>query len=270
MMGWWWMVGMAWASDPASGEVAPAPVEAGAPEHDVPLAVPVGREPPPRAEPSRSERPLAVPGRRPLNAQDIDAIRTYRREHLSVRGFHEVWVGSTTTTTGYYGGRWGWWGGWGWSTPYVVEVDRWAVLQGTHHLTVPEALDALGDPGGRVQLERTIRRKKTAGTVWYALGGASIATSIVALVGLDQARSYDEAYRWRTVSTIGMLGGATAFVAGSFPLGRARSLAVDPSLTLDRADAERRAEDANARLAAELGLSPEQALRLEGEGRSRD
>ena len=265
---------------PPANEIEPAPIEAEEPEvepppvardapttegtADPPLAVPVGQEPPPEARrPARSGQPLAVPGRRPLTPEDVAAVRTYRREHLSVRGYREAYIGSTTPTTGYYG-RWGGWGGgWAWTQPYLFEVEGWAVYQGSHRLAVPEALERLGDPGARVHLERRMRRNKTAGTALYVLGGVSLVSSIVGLVGLDGSRSYDEARVWSTFSTASMLTGAGCFVAGSFPLGKARRLAIDPSYSLSRADAERRADEANDRLRAELGLTPEQALRLE-------
>jgi hypothetical protein len=166
---------------------------------EAPLAVPVGQEPPASARP-RVEEPLAVPGRRQLSAEEVAAVRTYRREQLSVRGYRETYVGSTTTFTGGYGRwGWGWGGGWGWTTPYVMEVEGWNVWQGSHPLSVPEALEALGEPGRRVELERSIRRKRSTGTALYVLGGAGLVTSIVGLVGLDQARTWPEARAWSTV-----------------------------------------------------------------------
>ena len=67
------------------------------------LAVPVGHEedastiddvlPVPR-------RSLAVPGGRKVTAEQAQALRRYRREHLSVRGYQETYVGTTTVGSG--------------------------------------------------------------------------------------------------------------------------------------------------------------------------
>ena len=105
--------------------------------------------------------------------------------------------------------------------------------------------------------------RRATGTVLYVLGGVGLAGSLAGLVGADQARTYDQARTWSTVATVSMLGGATFFVAGSFPLGKARRLLTDPTYTMSRPEAERLADEANERLRAKLGLSPAEALRLE-------
>ena len=154
-----------------------------------------------------------------------------------------------------------------WSSPYVMRVDGWAVFQGDQRLSVPASLERMGMAGQKVELERRIRRRRTAGTVLYALGGTGLAAAVVGLVGADQARTYDEARTWSRVATISMFSGAGCFVAGSFPLGKARRLEADPVYTLSRSEAEALADDANERLRNKLGLSPAAALQLEQDQR---
>ena len=99
-----------------------------------------------------------------------------------------------------------------------------------------------------------MRRARTAGTVWTAVGVAGLVGGLVGVVGLDQSRTYDDARLWSTVATASSLVGIGGLVVGSFPASKSRRLAVDPSWTLSREDAEERADTANAALAAELGI----------------
>lgn len=239
-----------------------------------PLAIPVDEAPPatrqPKgATPAQTEdgRPLALPpdatGRpRPpeppralaASAQLARALRTYERKALSVRPVTDFSV--RTAAVAGWGPGWGWgpyWGGW-YGVPVVDAQQGWAIFEGDHRLDVPTALDKLGDTPLRVQLEGRMRRARTAGSVWTGLGVAGIVGGLVGIVGLDQSRTYAEARTWSTVATASSLVGIGGLVVGSFPSSKARRLAVDPSWTLSRDDAEERAESVNGALAAELGI----------------
>ncbi len=239
----------------------------------IPLAIPVGESgPPPQFDgPPDDPRPMAIPGPS-ASAEEVAARRQYARRHLSVRDTSEIVVSATTMMSPGWGygwggwGGWGWgggWGGWAWTVPTATRVDSWAVLEGTRRLDVPRALDRLGDPGARMELERRVRVRRTWGHVITGVGAAGIAAGVVGLVGLDQARTLDEARAWSAMGTAGLVGGAGALVVGSFPSSRARRLLVDPTLTIDREQAAEQAEVHNEALRVELGLSPTQALAIE-------
>jgi hypothetical protein len=196
----------------------------------------------------------------------VAAYRDYRSRHLALRSLSEAYVG-TTWSYGWYGG-YGWHGpGWGWAAwphPFVVRREERAVFQGSERLDVPETLGALGDVTGKQQLERRIRKNRTIAGVLYGVGVAGVAASVVGLVGMDQARTYDDLTTWNVVSWGGvglMVGG---FVGGSFPSSRAWRLQLEPDATFEPAELQRRIEEHNERLAAELGLDPIEAMQLEG------
>lgn len=234
-------------------------------EGEAPLAIPADEPAAPRTEVVVPDRPLAIPGRREP-ATDASAIREYRSRFLAVRNLSEAYVG-TTWSYGWYGG-YGWHGpGWGWAAwphPFVVRREEQAVFQGPNRLDVPETLGALGDSAGREVLERRIRKNRAWSGVLFGLGVAGVAGSVVGLVGMDQARTFDELTTWNAVSWGGvglMVGG---FVGGSFPSSRAWRLQLDHDATIDPAELERRVAAHNEALAAELGLDPIEAIRLEG------
>lgn len=230
-----------------------------------PLAIPA-EPPPPRTEVVVPDRPLAVPGR--SSPEKAHAVREYRARHLAIRNLSEAYVG-TTWSYGWYGGPYGWGGpGWGWGAwphPFVVHRDEQAIFQGPNRLDVPATLGVLGDTTGQQQLERRIRRNRGAASALFGLGVAGIAASITGLVGVEQARTYDELTVWNAVSWGGvglMVGG---FVGGSFPSSRAWRLQLEPTETMEPAELDRRIQDYNERLAAALGLDPMEAVRIESE-----
>jgi hypothetical protein len=281
---------MAWAqAEPTGSEVAEEPLAipvdqappaspqpeppASGQQTPVELAIPVNR--PPQA-PSQPARPLAIP-RAGISAQDAAAQRAYARQRLSVEAITEMSLSSATVSTWGYGGgfgyggyggygRWGYgWGpSWGFaSVPVMTARQSWAVFEGDHRLDVPTALEKLQQVPLKTDLERRIRRSRTAGTLWTGVGVAGLIGGVAGLVGLDQSRTYDEARAWSMMATTSTVVGVSGLVIGTFPSAKARRLFVDPSLTLSREDAEATADTVNEALRVQLGLSPEQALRLE-------
>jgi hypothetical protein len=243
--------------------VAVAAAQQGEEAGDQPLAIPAEEPaPPPRTEVVVPDRPLAVPGSAPEHAR---AVREYRARHLAVRNLSQAYVG-TGWSYGWYGGGGYGWPGWGWTAwprPFVVRHEEQAIFQGPNRLDVPETLAVLGDTAGKERLERRIRRNRTAAGVLFGLGVAGIASSITGLVGMDQARSYDELAAWNAVSWGGvglMVGG---FVGGSFPSSRAWRLQLEPDATMEPAELQRWMSEYNARLASELGLDAMEAVRIE-------
>ena len=238
-----------------------------------PLAIPV-TEPAPSAEP-----PLAIPAdppptpparrlgeRGPDRSPELAAKRVYARKLLTVRPTSEIVVGAAPAMGWGYGWGWGWGYGWGWA-PTAYPVARWDVFEGGARLDVPTALDRFGDADGRAALERVIRRKRTWGNVGYGVGVAGAVTGLVGLVGLDAARTWEDATTWSQVATGGFANGALGWIAGAFPHARASRLATDPSLTWTEAQAADLADAANERLRLELGLPAEVAYDVEAAAR---
>lgn len=247
------------AQDPAPApEPPPAPPSSEAPgPGEPPLAIPAPTSPPP----PRVGEP-GPPGS-DAGAAHARAIREYRSRFLTVRPVSEAYFG-TSWSYGWYGHPGPWGGGWiAVPHPFVVRRDDWVVFQGPARIDVPRTLGALGDVTGQQQLERRIRAKRTASGVLYGVGAAGIVGTVVGLVGADQSQTYGELAQWQTVTWTGvglMVGG---FVGGSFPASRAYALQYEPEATFDMAELQGRVQDHNQRLAAELGLDPMEAVRLE-------
>lgn len=224
--GWLCWAGIAGAVEPAAAEP--------------PLAIPAAGPAPRAPGPPSLAVPAAIPGR---------AWQAWREQRLVVRPLVEWSVAP--------GWGPGWWGPYGWGGAWVTSEDRLAVFQGSVRLDVPELLTALGDAPGRLALERRIRRQQRAGRAWTTLGFAGLATSLVGLVGMDRAWTWDQARDWSTVTWVGSAAMVGGFVIGAFPTERARHLQLDPERTLHRDELERRVDAHNDRLARSLGIDPE-------------
>ncbi len=270
---------------PAPPAEAPPPVEAARPPAEAPpveaARPPVERPPapahPPEAAPN-VERPLAIPqtprvSRPPpapaapadpeLGADRLQALRKYRRQHLSVQHYSGLAVGSTLQTD-YYG--YGGYGGWGWRSmhvPYYYRVDGWGVFQGPQRLDTLSYLDRVGELSLQQVVKQKVRAKRTMGGVLYGLGVAGIAGSIVAGAGATDARTRAELSQWRLLSTASVGAILGGFIGGSFPLSKARRLLAHPGNTVDLAVIEEQVADFNEDLRLKLALTPRDVLSLE-------
>ena len=208
------------------------------------------------------EPPLAIPApvRRGTSPQELQAIRKYRSELLSVRNITEYW------SSGYYvNNTYGWAPYGGMSVGYapMSRSDDWVVFRGPARIDVPTYLDTIGHTDDHARMVQRIRRNRRVSHAFYALGGAGLAASIVGLVQMDVAnnrRAYDAGVY---VSTAGMAGLLTGFIVGSFPASRARALRDYPSTSMPRESVQQDVDAYNERLRVELGLTPDQALRAE-------
>ncbi len=238
-MGWVGLSLAALASDPAPSGAAPEPMV----EAPRPLAIPAD-----------TPAPQGLPGR-----ERASALRTYARKHLAVHSLAEVYATPATTT--WWGGRWG---GFATTTPgYLVASDTWAVFEGEHRLDVPSYLHLVGDDASKERLDHRISAHRSAGTALAVVGVAGLTATFAGLVGMEVANTLAAQRQWSAISLGGLGAGVGGLVIGSFPATRARRLATYPDRTLDRRQVEEAVEAYDVRLATELGLSPEQALRVE-------
>lgn len=217
-------------------------------QSEPPLAIPADppSEPPPDVQIVEDERPLGIPG-------NSRALREYRNRYLAVRRLSEVVRG--------YGG---WYGGWGaWPHPWVYRVESWVVTKGQQRLDVPNTLTALGDVPARQALERRIRKNRTAAALLTGAGVAGVITSVVGLIGVDQATTWDDRRDWSNLSVGGLGLAVGGFVGASFPSRKAVRLQLEPEATFDIDVLQQRVADHNERLARELGLDPDRAVGLE-------
>lgn len=238
-----------------------------------PLAIPIPEEP-------AAVEVLELAPRDDRGA-DGRAIRTYREQFLALRTFGETQVGTTWDYTPV--GRWGPYGyrtGWrAWPRPYVVRTTSRGVFQGQTQLDVPSTLAALGDDAARQDLDRRIQTNQTLGNVSYGLGVAGVAASVVGLIALDQCCSSPvlpgdvdtlrAARTWSTVSASGVVLLVGGFIGGTIPSGRAQRLQYDYATTLDLDVLGARIAEHNEQLAAEFGLTPTEAARVESHPRRR-
>jgi hypothetical protein len=182
---------------------------------------------------------------------------------LAVHSLAEYYVEPGVTT--YYGTGWRHFG-WGvaTTTPAAIErVDDWAVFEGEHRLDVPTYLETIGDSNGKIDLQRRITSNRSAGTALEVIGAAGVVAALAGVIGVESATTIDQQVAWSDVSLGGLGAAIGGFVIGSFPANRAHRLESRPATTLDRHQVEDDVQDYNARLADKLGLSPDEALRLE-------
>jgi hypothetical protein len=198
-------------------------------DEERPLAIPHAGSPPPVEEP-------AQPPRR--------ARQAYRTQALSLRPYSEFYQGTTFSR----------WGTVMVARPFYVERTELGVFQGRERLDVPQTLGALGDLQGQQALEQRIHRSRSTGHLLYGLGALGIASSIVGLIGLDHATSYEEAQIFGNMSLWGLGVGIGGFVVGSFPTGKAYRLQYDLEASQDLDELEARIETHNRELADSLGL----------------
>jgi hypothetical protein len=221
--------------------------------------------PPPARPPVRSPARAPFPEPPSRDGARAKALREYRAQHLAVQRLTETRIGTAWS----YGYRrvWGPYGpGWGWAAfphPFVVRTDAIGVFRGPERIDVPTTLDALGELDRQRDLEQRIATNRTLATTAYGIGVAGVAASIVGLIGLDNASTFDEAAQWSTVSTTGLGLIVGGFVGGSIPSARAQRLQYDHTATEDIDDLGRRIAAHNAVLAEELGLSPDEAERID-------
>lgn len=250
---------------------APAPVPAPAPtpaepapeaasSDDAPLAIPAATPSPGAAAASpRAGGPTAQGGR-------VAALKSYRKDHLTIRRVSEFYAspGYVTTYGGGWGGRWG--GGWGWSVytpPSVYAQDHWTVFEGEHRLTTPDFLEQVGNTSLASDVQRRIGTNKAIGAVCYAGAGLGLAATVAGFVGMDYANTDYEVNAWGTTALAGIGGIVGGLIGGSLTTNRAHRLEQWPELSVDYDEADASVEEYNDKLRADLGLSVEDAEKAE-------
>ncbi len=240
------------------------------------------------APPPPPERPLALPGapRRPgqgpgaggprggpppaRGGMDVDhykALRQYQRKRLAIRGETRREPG-TTYVFGTGGGYWRWGG---WHTATVVHdpgtiTRTWGVYRGPERLDVPTFLQMVGQQDLADDVSRRVRRARTAGKVWLTGAGIGAAGLVAGIVGTSLADTADEVQTWSSVTLGGSLLAVGGLVGATFPMGKANRLAADPAASVSWSEAQDWVDAYNDQLREELGLSPEEAWRIESRG----
>jgi hypothetical protein len=206
--------------------------------------------------------PLAFQG---LTADQARAVRQYQNNKLELRPETRFQGGGSTMVYESWGSPWRR-GTLGYS--YVVHdpvyaVPSWGIYQGPERLTVPEYLGEVGRVGQKADLEAKIERLERRSKRWYTLGGLGVAATVGGVVAqVSTADPYINYYgHWTTLGGAGAM--ILGFVGGSFPSAKAERLETRPDEWLEARQLQEEIADHNARLGAELGLTPEQTLLLD-------
>lgn len=234
-----------------------------------PLAIPA--QPPPR----RPEGARPEPGPMSRTPEQLAALRRYRDERLQVRAETEIHGGSTMVVGGWWGGAWrpGPYGRWhyGFGFPGAVIAEpptlerAWGVYRGPQRLTVPELLQVTGQTDLARDLDRDIRRARTASTLWFGLAGVGVASAVAGMVGLSVADDREEALLYNQVVLGGAGAAATGLFVGSFPASKASRLTHDVPRTMTLQEAQALVAQRNEALRNELGLTPGDVWQIESD-----
>lgn len=194
-----------------------------------------------------------------LDAATLRAMREYkvRRLHVSVE---QHWTGGgQQIISNPYG-----WGGGVVVTRDPVTVTRtWAVYEGPVRLDVPRYLDLVGRDEDKRDLEGRISRKKWLSRTYYGVAVGGVAAIVAGSVGRATADTSEEAAQWGSVGAAGLGATVIGLIGGSFPAATANRLRTDFPRVTDIRDAQVAADAYNEELRVELGLTPDQALRVE-------
>lgn len=249
------------AGDTVQGPRAPEPAEPPAPP-----VTHTGERPPPPPD----DRPLAIPADRwdPAAADEARAaaIRAYRARHLAIRSWSELRSTTVYSDIGYgygYGYPYGGYGGVTIGMPWFWSEERWSVYRGPQRLSNTRYLDLVGQQDEARDLDRRIRGNRTAAGVLYGVAAAGGVATVASLVGMDNATTLRSWEDWRVVGMAGLGGVFVGAISGSFPTARARRLGADPLAIRTWEALADEIADHNEALRVDLGLSAEDALRVE-------
>ena len=230
---------------------------------EMPAAIPAdGPYPPPQM---RAPQVQAPP---PLTPERLAAFREYDATRLTLRPETEVVGGGAVAVGG------GWVGGWRPTPRGAVHVGvyvppailqeppttlrTWGVYEGPKRLSAPEFLQVAGDSGRYDLLNKQINRADTARKVSLGVAGA-----VLGVLGGTTADNRAEAAMWDSLLLSGLGVGLGGFVVASFPAAKADRLTHDYTETLTLEETRALVQKRNEALRQGLGLSPEEAWRVE-------
>lgn len=214
-------------------------------------------------------RPMARPPRggppgRGLSAEQLRALRAYRDQRLVVRRETEVSGG------GVHVHQWDTFGPWpyGWHSSEtvvnpVVTTRTWAIYRGPERLSVPTFLETVGATERHAELVGRIHKARRAAHAWLGVSGVGAAGLVAGLVGMAVA---DDQQTYDLLSLTTLAGGGLTFgglLGASFPFSRAARLERYPAASLTIGEAQKLVDAYNDRLREQLGITPEQAWRIE-------
>lgn len=237
--------------------------ERGGAEDSTPLAIPAEAASPGAAG-TRERPPLVTVRVTGAGAEASERAREYRDRYLAVRTGAEVWRGAPLTVTT----------GWGWGPLYSRPtlsmwpmmprvVERVGVVQGREWLDTPDVLGALGDEGGRRDLQRRIGNHRSAAAFLQGVAVVGVGGIVTGLVGADRARTSTALRRWHAVSGTGIALAVGGFMTSAIPGRRADYLQHDVRSVMSVEELQERSQQHNRELAEELGINPGRAADLE-------
>ena len=193
------------------------------------------------------------------------AMKAFDDQHLQIRSWS--WYAPPRFAL-----HMSWWGGgpglrWGVGSTLPVfgsipPGHAWAVYEGEHRLTVPDYLDRVGDEARKYSLEDDLRRARTWSNVWAGTGAVGIATTIVAVMGMETARSHDAYAQWSLVGSCGLVGMLVGVLGYDDANSRQTRLTYDFGMNLQPDEAQATVESYNRKLQAELGLTDREVRHL--------
>jgi len=192
-----------------------------------------------------------------LTAERLRTLRAYRSQRLEIRSVTEMTGGGTSMTPG-----WGVGGVQIYSEP-IRTVHSWAVFRGPAQVQLPEYYELLGDVERAQSLRRRIRRNRTAAASLYALSGAGAVSAVVGFVGLNAPGTGIDNRTYSWMITGGLVGMLVGSLGGGIPASRASTLQSDHTKVLDPHEAQFEIDAYNERLRRDLGVTPEDAARVE-------
>lgn len=192
-----------------------------------------------------------------LSPERLQRLRAYRNEYLRVASFAEVTGGGANFSPSLA------FGPMQMSTDPIRTVRGWGIYQGAAQVPIPAFYRAVGQEEIAVDLEHRIHRHRTASNVLYGVGVASALATGYALYALTHETNANHLDAWSSVATGGLIGMVVGFSVGGLPASRAERLNRDPAVSLTPTQAATLADSYNEALRVRLGVTPEDAVRVE-------
>jgi len=153
----------------------------------MPLAIPLDRQPPPNQDGASGESVLLRRGEAPGR---IEALQQYKRDRFYLGSsvtLHRGGVHSGFT----WGSRRGWRWGMSLSEP-IYSTTSWGVYRGYTLMEVPAFLGAVGEDALREQLLTDIRTAQRSARNWHTVGWVGVAGLIAGIIGAETSRDRKE------------------------------------------------------------------------------
>ena len=203
----------------------------------------------------------------PMTAEELEAILTFREQHLSVREVVDFIPGTVNVVNS----GWGWgprpYWGWGmdrgsWVTVDPPRIERdWAVYQGLQRLSVPSYLNALDRDQAAEELRSRIRTANTTSDVFSGIGWLGLLGGVTGTVLALTAPDFQGSRTFAAAGAASTGTGVLSSIVGGAERKRASSHTYDFDKTQELPDVQRGVREHHELLRRELDLTPGQAFR---------